>query len=185
MSQIYISGESSNPRAPTSIVTDDGTAIPVNNELAIFGGSLEEDNPNGIKTDVFPDGPEIINVNLTNRIEAEGFMSGVFFTTLVSFALGASPAVYKFSFAITCVDIGSIFAYTFSSNLFATFKTDGTTATIVGAQSEVHTEDAFDTFINIEAGPAGPTQNTVLLKALGASLSSGLYKVVGTYIKAS
>lgn len=97
MSQI-IKDRSSGPVPPvvaTSYVTDvNSPAIPAANVLNVLGNDTTVNSNNGIRTDG-SSGSNTLTVQLTNRLQGTGTTVGAATTTLVTFALGATPGSYN------------------------------------------------------------------------------------------
>lgn len=73
MSQFFKAFQSgSSPTIPTSFITDDGTAVPADNELNILGDDTTENNVNGITTTGSGD---TVTVLLTNRVSLTAITS--------------------------------------------------------------------------------------------------------------
>lgn len=163
MSNSYIQppvGES--PRVPTSFLADDGNiAVPNNNELRVFGDTTEDWNENGIETRADDDDDDnLLQVVLTNRFYSEVECEFGLTENLIEFDLGAFTRAYRFTFDVAYVADDAEDCY--GATIFATFKTNGTTATRVGTPYVISQEDFFLTALDMVAG-TGPDQNKVFL----------------------
>jgi len=68
MSQIYVPITTSTPAIPTNFTADDATvAVPVLNNLNVYSTDTVENNDNGIRTTVSPNGSQNFYVEITNR----------------------------------------------------------------------------------------------------------------------
>lgn len=133
MSQIF-KDTSTGPVPPTvaeQYTTDDGTiAIPAANNLNVFSRETSDNNLQGIQTTADPNGSDNLYVELTNRVS--GFIStnDATPTTIITFALGATPAVFVLDGLITGLNntVASGGAYFFTAGV----RTTGAAATLLG-----------------------------------------------------
>lgn len=146
MSQIYARATSAEPAIPTSFITDDGTAIPVANELEIKARDTSENNDNGIQTVADPNNGKTVYVELTNRQTTLTTTTDASETNLSVFALGATPGVYFFWGNVQCFNttdsLGSGYGFE------AAIRTDGAAATEISIEvtnnfEEVGMEDVY------------------------------------------
>lgn len=151
------------PEVPTSFTTDDGVAIPENNNLFISAGDTTDNDPAGITTFVDPMATNTVQILLTNRVDSVAVNCPPnATTTLLSFDLGPVVAAYR----VNCTSIGrqlgsfNILGYT----LIGTFKTDGTTATRLNSPWKRSDEDVDkkQCFITLDVG-TGLDQNKIIL----------------------
>ncbi len=182
---------SSTPTVPTSFSTDvyidtfvefpNGTVIPGGNNIIITGGatgldgSTLTDNRFGIQTAADPNNGKILIIELTNRISDQGFVAAMSTDNLVIFALDAIPRAYRFNFdVITINQSQQVCGY----NLQATFKTNGTTASLV-QDLYVDSDEDVNTCNLTMVGSA----NNVQLNFTNGTADIMAFKLVGTYIK--
>lgn len=136
MSQFFIATTSGNlpPSVATSYVTDSGTAIPAANVLNVNGATAAINNTNGVQTLANPNGSNNLVIELTNRIVATAKTTdGVTPVQVYSFPLGATPGAYLFFTRLIAYDQTSNQGAGYSS--YRSVRTDGTTATLIGADT--------------------------------------------------
>ncbi len=179
MSQFYTQPPGGSPAIPTSFSTDSGSAIPENNVLNVIGGSTSVSSDNGIRTIASPDLSDDLVVQLTNRITGSATSINGSTVTLFTFALDAVPTSYRFDFNI--VGRETTTNETLGYKLLATFKTNGSIATIIQTSWKDADEDLAlsSGVVFIQSDGA----NNVLLRATGTEGKTINYKSVGTYIK--
>lgn len=140
MSQFFIDTNASGGTTLDQILPDTGTSPVVpnaSNQVTIIGGSSISFTEKGIQTD---GGTNTLTIELTNRTSSQVTTTDATATTIITFALGSTAAVYAFegfttAKAVTSGDGASYFFY-------SCFKTDGVTATEVGSESPTFFEDA-------------------------------------------
>ncbi len=191
MSQIYKSATGSSPAIPTSFSTDiyivgtdefpNGTVVPSFNNIRIRGGATQldgstiSDNRFGIQTASDPNNGKNLIIELTNRFSDQGFVAAMSTDNLVIFALDLIPRAYRFNFdVITINQSQQVCGY----NLQATFKTDGTTATLVQDLYVDSDEDVTTCNLTMVA-----SVNNVNLNFTNGTADIMAFKLVGTYIK--
>ncbi len=190
MSQIIknlASGGPLPPQIPTSFTTDynatfgsPGNSIPLANVEIIVGGTNEINNDNGIATQADPNDGNNLIVLLTNRLFGGVSTVGALTSDLITFTL--SPVItntaYRFEFQVVgkSVPSGDALGYT----MFASAKTNGTTASIIETPYLDVDQDASMVDASIAFVPSG---NSVILQVTGVAGQTITYKAVGTYIQ--
>lgn len=179
MSQIYKSLMSGPvpPTVPTSFVTDvNSPAIPAANVLNEIGGSTSINNNNGIQTDG-SSGGNTLTVQLTNRITGAVTTTDATPTALVSFSLGATPAVFTFDVQIACFNVTDVNGdgYFISGST----RTDGATATLCGNPDKIENEEVMDT-ANADMIVSG---NNMVIQAIGIAGKTHRWRAVITYVQ--
>ncbi len=127
MSQIYKSGIAGPvpPTVPTSFTTDSGVAVPAANNLNVFGIDSVVSNDNGIMT---TGSGSTLNVVLTNRTTGSATTADATPTTIITFAMGATPGVFQFEVRIAAFDATDIAGGGYV--ILATARTTGAAATV-------------------------------------------------------
>lgn len=140
MSQIYKSAAGS-PVVATSYETDNGTAVPAANTLIIHGIDSVENNDNGITVKGGVVGTGVANevdVVLTNRQTATVSTADNSVTTILTFALGATPGVFFIEGNVVAFDI------TDSAGASYSFVTGARTTGAAGTEIATQFEDIFE-----------------------------------------
>lgn len=145
MSQIYKSSSSGGvpSNVATSYVTDNGTAVPLANVLIIHALDSTENNDNGIiaKGGVAGTGTSNeVDIVLTNRQTATVTTVDATPTTVLTFAMGATPGIYFIEGDVLAFDItdtaGAGYAFTSAD------RTTGAAGTEIATQFEDIFEEA-------------------------------------------
>lgn len=127
------------PDVPEVFVTDvNSPAIPVANTLNVFGGQTSDNNLLGIQTDG-GSGSDTLTIQLTNRLQGAISTNDAVPTTIISFALGATPAVFTLDGFVSGLNntVASGAGFFFS----AAVRTTGVTAVDLGSEfTSVFTE---------------------------------------------
>lgn len=168
------------PAVPTSFTTQNGTAIPLANVLIINAIDSTEDNDNGIiaKGGVVGTGTSNeVDVVITNRLQGASSATGAVTTDIITFALAATPTVYRMFFDVVGRETTSGDGLGYS--LFASIKTNGVAATVVKEFFDDVDEDT-----SLEAGliEVLASGNNMVLRATGVAGKTITYKAVGTYV---
>lgn len=165
MSQIYKSLTSGPvpPSVPTQFTTDDGSvAIPSANNLNVLSTEVTDNNINGIQTRaVAPNSPNLF-IELTNRLFGGLSTIDATPTTIITFPLAATPAVYTFDGFISGLYTGDLSGASYFFTVGA--RTDGATATVLGADFSTKFSDGL-----MDGTSVGVTQsgNNILFQVTG------------------
>ncbi len=179
MSQV-IKNLASGPVPPTvaqSYVTDvNSPAIPAANVLDVFGGSVSTNNNNGVQTDG-SSGSNVLTVQLTNRITGSVTTTNATPTTIASFSLGATPAVFVFDIQISSFNVTDVNGdgYFISGSA----RTDGATAVLCGTPDKIVNEEVVDT-ADANMVISG---NNVIIQATGIAGKTHRWRTVATYVE--
>ena len=122
-----------------SITPDVGTnpVVPTaGGNVTIVGGAVSSFTDSGIRTD---GGLNTLTIELTNRVSGQVTTNNATPTTIITFSLGSTPAVYSFTGFTTgrSTATGDGACYFFDS----CFRTNGTTATEIGTEVPTFFED--------------------------------------------
>lgn len=173
MSQLYLSAAASTPAIPTSFVTDSGTATPAANVLNVVADQTTDNNDNGVTTE---GSGSTLTVLLTNRLQSTVTTLGATTANIITLDLGATDAVYRFSFEVVGRDEsnGDAIGYTVK----ATFKTDGATASRIDSVYQDKDDDSALAAASIDMVASG---NNAVLQVTGIAGKNISHGVVGYY----
>lgn len=183
MSQITKLLTSAGPIPPiiaTSYQTQNGTAVPSANILIVNGNTSTENNSNGIITKggvVGTGTSNEVDVVLTNRIVGSVTTTDATPTTIASFSLGATPAVFTFDVQIACFNLTDINGDGYF--ISGTARTDGATATLCGTPDKIVNEEVVDT-ADANMVVSG---NSVIIQATGIAGKTHHWKTITTYVE--
>lgn len=165
---------SSSPAVATSYTTDSGSAVPVANVLQILANDTTSNNTNGVQT---TGATNIVTVQLTNRLQGTGTATGAVPEDIITFDLGASPAVYRFEFDVAGRNTGTGDGVGYSVD--ATARTDGASATIIQTPNIDADEDILLVAALIIVVASG---NNIILRVTGVVNQVIDYSAVGLYV---
>jgi hypothetical protein len=194
MSQAGIANiQSSHPQIPTSFITNSGTATPIGNVLEILGTTvaahsipLETTGSTNIVTIVVQyasaaassvgNNAGVASFNNEDfNVDANGFVSiantfngtgttvGATTANIITIPLGGVAGTYQFEARVAAFESGTPSSAGY--NLYGTFRTDGTTATLIGNQ-DIFNEDAALNAANAYFIASG---NNAVLQVLGVT----------------
>lgn len=185
MSQAGILNRASGPVPPTvatQYTADDSTiGVPVANNYNILSRDTTQDNPNGIKTTVDPNGSDNHYVELTNRITGSITTTDATPTNVFtpSFTLNAAAATYLFEFKVAVYDVtnntGAV-----NNFLCGIRTTAGVPVFLVPTDSFLGVEVGNPAVINYSL-----TGNTLNVVVTGAAATTMNWVVVATYTVAT
>ena len=180
MSQIHVpsASEPPPPEVPLQFTTNtNGPAVPVANNLNLYGRETTSNDNDGIRTNNDPNGSATVYVELTNRVSGQVSTTDATPTVISTFALSATPGCYTIDGTVTGYSTGGDGLGIFFSGAI---KSDGATATVIGSTntSEYKNIAAWDMTISASG-------NSLLLTVIGAAAtninwdSSYTYRFVG------
>lgn len=194
MSQFFLGVTSGNlpPEALQQVTTDirdsdpaltPGTALVTNSNLNFLGGDSEDDDDVGIRTNADLQNGDNVFIELTNRLRGVDSVTGATTVDLITFNLGATPAVYRFNFLVAGISpvTGLGVGYTVDGSA----RTDGATSAIISTPDIDADED------NDGGGPNSlvgalmnlvASGNNVILQATGVAGQTINYRALGEYI---
>ncbi len=164
------------PAVPTSFVTDvNSPSVPIANIENVIGGATTANNNNGIRTDG-SSGSNTLTVQLTNRLQGTGSTVGAATTTLVTFALGATPGAYNVEakFAGFEPTTPASTGYT----VIGTVRTTGAAGALDGIPDETPIEHVALITSDVNFVISG---NNLLLQVVGVAGLTISWNVVATY----
>lgn len=177
MSQYYRRVDGGSPSVPTSFTTDDGTGIPAANNLNLLARDTTENDIDGIRSKADPNNGDNVYIELTNRLQGSGTAIGAATADLITFDLGASAAVYRFTFIVAGRDTGTGEGATY--NVLGAMRTDGVTATEISIDIDNEAEDAALVDAEIDLLASG---NNAVLRVTGVAGQNISFQAVGSYV---
>ena len=164
------------PDVPEVFPTDvNSPAIPAANMLNVFGGQTSTNNLLGIQTDG-GSGSDTLTIQLTNRLQGGLSTNDATPTTIITFALGASPAVFTLD--------GFISAYNTTDSIGAGFffsaavRTDGATAFDLGNE---FTSVFKETGMELATVSVGVSANNLIIQVTGIAAKTISWLAQATY----
>lgn len=183
MSQIFKPLTSSGPippTIPTQFNTQNGNAVPAANILIVNGFDSTENNDNGIITKggvVGTGTANEVDVVITNRITGSVTTTDATPTTIASFSLGVTAAVFTFDIQIASFNATDVNGDGYS--IFGSARTDGAIASLCGTPDKVVNEEVADT-ADANMVVSG---NNVIIQATGIAGKTHRWKVVANYVQ--
>ena len=179
MSQISYSGSGGGGGGVDTLVvaTDSGNASPAAGLINLItpGGGTQ-----GVRTSA---AGSTITVTVTPAgVSDTGTTVDTATTQLINFPLGAVPGVYTFDMNVAGFDSATPGGVGY--NLFATVRTTGSAATLIGASTALTNEEAGFTGANASVTVNVPG-NTMRVSCLGAAGKTINWAVNGVYVFAS
>ena len=158
MSQIILNDAAGgSPSIPTQFTTDDDSvAIPVANNLNIFGAQTAQNNDQGIQTTADPlslippraaDAGDTVYITLTNRQTGVATTADATVTEIISFlpdTNGNPGTIYVYGNVVAIATSGAGAAYSYSG----AFTTDG--AILTEISTELHDQFEEVSFVNAD-----------------------------------
>jgi len=162
------------PAVPTQFTTDSGVAVPVANNLNIFGNDTTANNTNGITT---TGSGSTVTVLLTNRLQGTGTTGGAIAVDVITFPLGATPGTYKFHFEMAAFDSSTPSGLGYS--IEASARTTGAAATVISTPDADEDEDVALALADWFVVASG---NNIILRGLGVAGLTMNWSAVGYYV---
>ena len=175
MSQVYLASTAGTPSVPTSFTTDDGTAVPVANNLNLLGDDSTVYNANGISTDGTGD---TVTILLNSRLHGTGTTSGAVTADVITFDLGATPGVFRSQMNICAFESGTPSGAAFG--LDVAVRTTGAAATLIDEDLYPQREAAL-TVATVNAVVSG---NNLIIRVTGVAALDINWVASGTYERA-
>lgn len=162
------------PNVPTTFVTDSGNAVPAANILNVLGNDTTANDADGITT---TGAGSTLTILLTNRVTGTASSVNGATADIITFSLGASPAVFRFSILASGRDTGTGDGVGYTVDAAA--RTNGATATIISTPDIDADEDASLSTALMSFIASG---NNVILRATGVVGQTISYNAVGYYV---
>lgn len=186
MSQIYKSiagGGPLPPTIPTEFDTQLGNAVPALNILIVNGFDSTENNNNGIITKggvVGTGTSNEVDIVITNRIQGTVTTANATPTTVISFALGATPGLYTFDVQIAGYDITDAegLGYFISGSV----RTTGAAAIVIGTPDKVVNEEAAPVDLSPCDANLTASANNAIVQVTGLAATNIDWNCVATYV---
>lgn len=158
------------PSVPTSFTTDSGVAVPVANNLNIFGIDSAANNDNGISTS---GSGATVNVILTNRMTDTVTTANATPTTILTFPLGATSGVYFIEGDIVAYDLTDVAggAYSFASGV----RTTGAAAVDMGIEFKDSFEEAAMATADFDVTVSGNNSIITVTGIAGKTINWNVY----------
>ncbi len=173
MSQAGITNTSSGPVPPTvatQYTENTGIAVPSANNLNVLGGVSVITTGSG----------STITIDVRNFIAGIATTVGAVTADAITLALGATPSTY--SIDVRTAAFESVTPSGAGYNLFATVRTDGVTASLVGTPDKIINEDAALVTGDVNVVVSG---NNAILRVLGVAGLTINWRAVGLYTSVS
>ena len=185
MSQIYKPLTSSGPIPPvipTNFISQNGTAVPLANNLIINAIDSTENNDNGVITKggvVGTGTSNEVDLVLTNRITGTATTTdGVTPVTLSSFPLGATPGTFLLEIRIVAYNVTDALSAGYTST--STIRTTGASGSEIDAAPGIISEEGIMSGVVVQNQIVG---NTVEIEVTGLAGKVINWKSLTTYIE--
>jgi hypothetical protein len=183
MSQIWKTNSGSGPLPPevaTQYTTDvNGPAVPIANNLNVYGFSFADNDPEGIFTNGQTD---TLYVGLSNRLYNSTPVStvGAVTTPIITFAPSAGVGTYAIECRVAAYNTTSLLGAGYS--LFGTVRFDGVNCNLCGTPDRITNEEGLMSAANATLTVSGGNIEISGVGYLGQTISwnaVGLYTYVG------
>jgi hypothetical protein len=168
------------PAVPTSFTTQNGTAVPVANNLIVNGFDSTENNNNGIITKggvVGTGTQQEVDVVITNRLQGTGTTVGATTADLVTFSLGVTPGAYNVEAKV--VGFNSSTPSSTGFTVIGTVRTTGAAGALDGTPDETPVESIALIASDVDFIISG---NNLIIRVTGVAGLTINWNVVATYV---
>ncbi len=166
------------PSVPQQFTADDGTiGVPVANNFNLFSNQTSANNANGIQTTTIANGSANHYTQLTNRVTGTVTTTNATPTTIATFSLGATPAVFTFDIQIASFNMTDVNGDGYF--ISGCVRTDGASATLCGTPDKIVNEEVADT-ADANMIVSG---NNVIIQAQGIVGKTHHWRTLATYIE--
>lgn len=148
----------------------------LSDNIFVVGGSSTANNNNGLATAGNP-GTNTETINLTNRISNAVTTMDDSLTTLASFSLGSTAAVFSFNIEIVSFNMSDINGDSYA--IFGAARTDGTTAVVCGIPDKIVNEEVMD---DADANMI-VSGNNLIIQVKGLIGKTFHWRTVATYVQ--
>lgn len=161
------------PAVPTQFTTDvNGPAIPIANNLDVFGLTLEDNNVNGILTNGLSD---VLYIALTNRVQGTVTTVGAVTSPIITF----TPTVIgTYSFEIRIAAYNTTASLGAAYSLFGSVRFDGAFSNLIDIPDKIINEEGAMSAANTSFTVSG---SDVLINGIGYAAQTINWNAVGLY----
>lgn len=178
MSQIYksLSSGPTPPAIPDQFTVDvNGPAIPVANNLNVYGRDSTANDVDGIRTNNDPNGSATVYVELTNRLQGSTTTVGAVTGDIITFAPTVT-GTYTIEYRVAAYNVtGSIGA---GYSMFGAIRFDGVNANICDIFDEIVNEEGTMSSVDLSVVVSGAN---IILRATGYAAQTINWSAVGLY----
>lgn len=163
------------PEVPLQFSTDvNGPAIPVANNLNVFGQSFEDNNQNGVFTDGVLD---TLFVALSNRIVGSTTTVGASTSPIITFS-SFFPGIGTYAIECRIAAFNTTASLGAGYSLFGTVRWDGANANLCGTPDKIINEEGAMVAANISMTVSG---GSLLINGVGYAAQTINWSAVGLY----
>lgn len=174
MSQFYVgvTAGALPPAVPMQFTTDSGTAVPVANNLNVFGNDTTTNDADGLTT---TGSGATVTVLLTNRLQGSGTTVGAATSDIITFTPSV-VGVYSLEYRTGAFNVTSVLGAGYS--FFGAIRFDGINSNICDAFDEIVNEEGAMSAVDLALVVSGAD---VILRATGYAAQTINWSSVGLY----
>lgn len=161
------------PAVPTQFTTDvNGPAVPIANNLNVFGFTLQDNNDNGILTNGLTDN---LYIALTNRVQGTVTTVGAITSPIITF----TPTVIgTYSFEVRIAAYNTTASLGAAYSLFGSARFDGVNSNLIDIVDKIINEEGAMSSANSSFTVSGAN---ILVNGIGYAAQTINWAVVGLY----